>query len=129
MIRMNLWLFGGSGSSSGAGGSGGAGKGTGATPTGTGPGHHGSAGGQNMHSGNSAQDLPNRSTQVSSPVKSIDRKETYVIYDSKGKEVKEESGASLTSRIDNRTLRYNNMLEKWVDKRDNKQYVIRKKRR
>lgn len=120
MIRLKLLMFGGGGSKSG----------TGKTnaSTAVAPGHHGSAGGTAFDGGSKYPDAKEEK-RVSSPVKSIDRKEDYIIYDSKGREIEEVSGAALEKRINNREFRYNNSEEKWIDKRTNKQRIVRRKLR
>ena len=137
MISLRLQMFGGGGS--GSGGKGGGKTGTGATNASAYslPGHHGSAGGTKFDGGSKYPDAKKsepdekekEEKRVSSPVRSIDRKETYIVYDSKGKEIEEVSGAVLERRINNREFRYNNSEEKWIDKRTNKQRIVRRKLR
>lgn len=123
MIELMLQLFGGGGGKSGAGG------GAGSTGTGKGGSHsngRGSAGGTNNSSGGAPA---KKTISVSEPVKTIDEKARYVIYNSAGKELKSDvSGASLKREVEDKKLRYNGTEDKWVVKSNNKRIIIRRRK-
>lgn len=136
MIDLNLLLFGGNGS-----GSGGGKKGTGASgsTSSNAPGHHGSAGGTSMSSGGnvpkdrkesseSREETTRKSTAVSEPVSRItDPNATYVLYDTRGKEVKDISGSSLLHDMKSEEIHYNPRTEKWETSKGTR-YIIRRRK-
>ena len=136
MIDLNLLLFGGNGS-----GSGGGKKGTGATDATSysTPSRHGSAGGTSMSSGGnvskdrkesseSREETTRKSTAVSEPVSRItDPNATYVLYDTRGKEVKDISGSSLLRDMKSAEIHYNPRTEKWETSKGTR-YIIRRRR-
>lgn len=121
MIRLRLQTFGGGGSKSGTG--------TTNAVSSVAPGNHGSAGGRSMDN-KEIQKVEKKSYTVSEPVRTIDARETYVLYDTKGKIINDNaSGAELKRNQDNGKLRYNISYGKWVIKTSNKQIIIRRKKR
>lgn len=140
MIDLNLLLFGGNGSGSGGGkgGSGGGKGGTGSTSSNS-PGHHGSAGGTNMSSGgnksndrkessDSKEKTKGKSTAVSDPVSRItDPNATYVLYNSRGKELREVSGKALLQNIKEERLTYKPWIDKWENSKGLKIIIRRRK--
>ena len=117
MIELMLQLFGGGGGKSGAGG----GSGAGSHSSGK-----GSAGGTKKDSGGAPA---KKSISVSEPVKTIDEKSRYVLYNAQGKELKSDvSGASLKREIEDKKLRYNGTEDKWVVKSNNRRLIIRRRK-